>query len=97
VLFEAPDAHRGQHLIGGAKVLARIGPAVLAAQPFPVEQVGAGQLRADLGAPEALDRFPVPALGRLAVTEQGVDAGGRRSSGARRQANLGSRGAREER
>ena len=37
-----PD--RGQHLVGRAQLVARVDPAILAAQPLPVEQMSAGEL-----------------------------------------------------
>ena len=62
-LGERLDAHRGEHLVGGAQLLARVQAAALAAQPFAVEQMGAGELHADAGAAEPLDRLAVEALG----------------------------------
>src|SRR6202522_604894 len=57
----------------GARRLARVGRAALGAQPFPVEQVGAGELRADAGTAEPRDGLAVEPLGVLAVAEQGAD------------------------
>ena len=37
-----PD--RGEHFVGGAELVARVDPAVLAAQPLPVEQMSPGEL-----------------------------------------------------
>ena len=48
---------------------------VLAAQPLAVEQVRAGQLGADAGPAQPLDRLAVAPLGRLALAEQGADPG----------------------
>jgi TRAP-type C4-dicarboxylate transport system permease large subunit len=62
--------HRRQHLEGGAELIASIGPAVLAAQPFPVQQICAGELNAESGVTEAVDRLPVAALGRGTLAEQ---------------------------
>ena len=67
---ECPGAHRLQHLVGGAQLLARIGPPVLTAQPLAVDQVRAGQLGADAGPAKVLDRRAVVPLGRLALAEQ---------------------------
>ena len=41
---EGLGAHRGEHLMRGAQLLARVAAAALAAQPFAVHQVGAGEL-----------------------------------------------------
>src|ERR1700733_6932745 len=64
------DAHLRQHVVGGAQLLAGVAAAALAAQPFAVEQVGAGQLHAQAGAAEAVNRLPVPAVGDLAAAQQ---------------------------
>jgi hypothetical protein len=56
--------------VRGAQLLARVTAAALAAQPLAVEQVRAGQLRADPGAAEPLDRLEIPALGAGVVAEQ---------------------------
>jgi hypothetical protein len=42
----------------------------LAAQPFAVEQVGAGQLRPELGAAEPVDRFAVERPDGLTLAQQ---------------------------
>jgi len=44
--------------------------AALAAQPFAVEQVGAGQLRPELGAAEPVDRFAVERPDGLTLAQQ---------------------------
>ena len=46
----------------GAELLARVDPALLAAQPLPVEQTGASELGVDPGALEPLDRLAVERL-----------------------------------
>jgi hypothetical protein len=56
--------------VGGTQLLAGLRAAALAAQPFPVEQVGAGQFRADPGTAEPLDRLEIQVLGVLDVAEQ---------------------------
>ena len=71
----ASDAHRRQHLVGGAQLLARVDAPVLAAQPLAVEQMGAGELHADAGTAEAFDRLAVETVGDVALAEQGADAG----------------------
>ena len=43
-LGEGPGVHRGEHLVRGAELAARVAAAALAAQPFAVHQVSAGQL-----------------------------------------------------
>ncbi len=42
-------------MLWAVRSCSRVGAAALAAQPFPVEQVRTGQLRADLGPAQALD------------------------------------------
>src|SRR5580704_4359348 len=46
---ECRHAHLLQHLVGGAQLLPRVHAAALPAQPFPVQQAGAGQFGADPG------------------------------------------------
>ena len=53
----------------GAQLLARVDPPVLTAEPFTVEEVGAGERHADAGAGEAVECFAVPAVGGLALAE----------------------------
>ena len=43
-LGESLRAHIAEHFVGGAQLLAALYPAVRAAQPFAVEQVGASEL-----------------------------------------------------
>jgi hypothetical protein len=74
-LSEGPHAHRVQHVVGYPQLLAGLGAAPLAAQPLAVEQVRAGELGAQAGPAQAVDRLAVPALGGLAVAEEGADAG----------------------
>ena len=69
-LGEPFDPHRGQPLAGGPQRLARFRAAVLAAQPFAVQQVRAGQFHPDAGAAESLYRLAVQVLGGLAAAEQ---------------------------
>ena len=63
-LGERLDAHRVQHVVGGAQLLARVDAAALAAQPLAVEQMAAGELDADAGTAEARDRLAVEARRR---------------------------------
>ena len=64
--------HRGEHLVGRPKLLARVDAASLATEPFTIKQVRAGELHADAGTAEALDRLAVEALGGIALAEQGA-------------------------
>src|SRR5204862_6135100 len=50
--------------------LAGVNPPILAAQPFAVMEMRAGQLHADAGAPKPLDRLAVEAVGFLAFAQQ---------------------------
>ena len=63
-----PD--RGQHLVGRAQLLARVDPAILAAQPLAVEEVRAGELRTEPGAPQPLDRLAIQLVGGRPVAQQ---------------------------
>ena len=74
-LGEPIGSHRGQHLVGGPELLACVQTALLAAQPFAVEQVRAGQFRPDPGAAEPPDRLPVQPVGQLAAVQQRPRAG----------------------
>src|ERR671911_207589 len=44
-LGEGLHPDRDEHGVGGAQLLARVDPAILPAQPLPVEQTRAGELR----------------------------------------------------
>ena len=48
-LGERRHADRGEHVVGGTQLLARMDAPAFAAQPLPVEQVRAGQLRTQPG------------------------------------------------
>ena len=67
---ERLGAHHGQHAVGGSQLGAGVSAAVLAAQPFAIDQVGTGELRAQPGAAEPVDRLTVQVLGGLAVAQQ---------------------------
>jgi hypothetical protein len=56
--------------MSGAQLLPGVGTAVLAAQPFAVEQVRAGELGAKPGAAKPFDRLPVQVIGGLALGQQ---------------------------
>ncbi|MGH3224270.1 MAG: ATP-binding protein, partial [Streptosporangiaceae bacterium] len=73
-LGESFHSHLVQHAVGGAQLLPGLRAAALAAQPFAVEQVGAGKLRAKLGAAQPVDRLPVQAVGGLALAHQRAGA-----------------------
>ena len=74
-LGERLDAHAGEHVVGRAQLLARVDAAALAAQPFAVEQMAAGELDAQAGPAEPRDRLTVEIVGDIAVAEQGADPG----------------------
>ena len=56
--------------MSGEELLACLGTAVFAPQPFAVDQARAGQFRADPGTAEPLDRLAVQAIGSLALAQQ---------------------------
>src|SRR5450631_209501 len=56
---EPPDPHHGQHLVGLAERLACVYASARAAQPLAVEQMSPGQLRAELGTAEPVDRLAI--------------------------------------
>ena len=64
-LGERRHADRGEHVVGGAQLRARVRAAALPAQPLAVEQVRAGQLRAQPGPAEPVDRLAVQVARRL--------------------------------
>src|SRR4051812_39624356 len=61
-LRERAHADRRQHAMRRPEVLAGIDAPAFAAQPFAVEQMGAGQLRRDAAAAEPIDRLLVEPL-----------------------------------
>src|SRR6185312_1569540 len=88
---ERLDAHRGEQVIGGPQLGAGVPAPVLAAQPFAVQEVGAGYGRPHAGTAEPLDRLAIAVLGRLALTQQGTRArlGAKRPVGAAGTGRLG--------
>src|SRR5207244_7804098 len=58
-LGEPLGAHCGEHLVGGAELLARVHASALAAKPLAVEEVSSGELDADAGVAEPVDRLPI--------------------------------------
>jgi hypothetical protein len=71
---ERLDAHRDEQVMGGPQLGAGVPAPVLAAQPFAVQQVGAGHGRAHAGTAEPLDRLAIEVLGGLALAQQGTRA-----------------------
>src|SRR6201996_5135943 len=69
-LCERSGSHRGEHLVCGPALFARVDPALLTAQPLSVEQMRPGQIQRDPAATEPLDRLPVMLLGGLAVAHE---------------------------
>src|SRR4029078_11604190 len=67
---ERVGAHACEHFERDAEVVARLDAAPLTPQPLAVEQVGPGDLYANAGAAQPMERFLVEALGVLAVAEQ---------------------------
>ena len=61
--------------MSGAQLLARVQPAALTPEPFPVQEVGARQRQAQARAGESLDRLAVQALGGLALVQERAAAG----------------------
>ena len=54
---ERLDAHVGKHPVGDAQLLTRVEAATLPTQPLPVLQMRAGQLHANAGSSQPLDRL----------------------------------------
>ena len=61
-----------EHVVGEAELLARVQAPILAAQPFAVQQVGAGEMDGDPAAGEPLDGLAVEGFGGRAVAQQGA-------------------------
>src|SRR6185369_2631652 len=77
--------------MGGPQLGAGVPAPVLAAQPFAVQEVGAGHGRAHTGTAEPLNRLAIAVLGGLTLTEQGTGArlGAKRPVGAAGAGRLG--------
>jgi len=60
---ERLGAHRVEHVVGRAQVLARVDAPTFAAQPLAVEQMGPREFHADTRPVQVLDRLAVPLLG----------------------------------
>ena len=69
-LSERLHPDRGQHVVGRAQLLARVGAPTFATQPLAVEQVRASQFRTEPGASQPVDRLAVQAIGVSAVAKQ---------------------------
>src|SRR3954465_8283885 len=69
-LGERLHADRGEHLVGRAQLVARVDPAILAAQPLPVEQMSAGELGTKRGPRQSLDGLAMQALGALTLAQE---------------------------
>ena len=63
-----PDA--AEHLVGGAQLLAGVDAPVLAAQPFAVQEPGAGEVDHAAAAGEPLDRLAVERLRVVVLAQQ---------------------------
>jgi hypothetical protein len=78
-LDERLHADLGEHVVGRAQLRAGAHAAVLPAQPFTVEQVGAGEFRAHTRPAQPVDRLAVELVGGRRVAQQrpaaGLDAG----------------------
>src|SRR6266851_2720841 len=90
-LGERLDAHRGEQAMGGPQLGAGVPAPVLAAQPFAVQEVGAGYGGAHTGPAEPLDRLAIGVPGGLTLTQQGTRArlGANRPVGAAGAGRLG--------
>ena len=61
-LCECFSADGGEDVVGGAQMVASVNSSALAAQPFAIEQMCAGEFPADAGMREARERFLVVAV-----------------------------------
>src|ERR1700749_838137 len=88
---ERLDAHRGEQPMGGPQLGAGVPAPVLAAQPFAVQEVGAGHGRAHAGTAEPLNRLAIAVLGGLTLAERGTGPrfGAKRPVGAAGAGRLG--------
>lgn len=72
---ECPGSDGAEHVVRDAQVSTGVGSAVLAAQPFPVQQVGPGEIHPHPRAAEPFDRLTVQGVGDLPFAHQSTDAG----------------------
>src|SRR5260370_18371415 len=69
-LGEPPHAEIREHLAGAAQLPARIEPTALSAQPFAIQELGAGECHMQATMAESADRLAVEGLGRITVAQQ---------------------------
>jgi hypothetical protein len=69
-LGKGPRADSGERVMRVSELLARIDAPVLAAQPLPVQELGAGEVDDATAAPEPLDRLAVEGLRGGSITQQ---------------------------
>ena len=69
-LRESLRAHRGEHLVRSAQLLAGIDPPTFATQPFAVGQPSASQVRRHATLTEQLDRLPMKILGSFTFLDE---------------------------
>ena len=62
-LRESLHAHRVEHVVCDAQLRACVGAAALPAQPFPIEQMGTGELGAHARAAQSFDRLAIQTIG----------------------------------
>ena len=74
-LGERLHAHRCELIMGGTELGARVDAPLPAAQPLPVQQMGAGELRTQPGPAQPADRLAVQAVGGRRVAQQRAAAG----------------------
>ena len=73
-LGERLGADVAERVVGSAQVLARVHAAVLTTQPLAVHELRSGELSADPGAGEPLDRLAVERLRGVAIAQEGPRA-----------------------
>jgi hypothetical protein len=74
-LRERGHPARHEHVVGRARLQARVDPAVLPAQIFAVDQLGASQPRPQTRTPQAFDRTAVELVSPLALGQQSARPG----------------------
>jgi hypothetical protein len=67
---ERLHAEAAEHFVGAAQLVPGVTDTPLAAQPLPVQQIGAAEFHAQRGAAEVVDGLPVAGLGSLAFADQ---------------------------
>src|SRR4029077_4563270 len=65
-----PD--RGEHVVGGSKLVTRLDTASFAAKPLATDQVRASELGTELGTTEPLDRLAVEIVRGCVIEQQGA-------------------------